>query len=241
MTRLYRPSFRSFLGCIAYSLSMALVAGIVLFMTRPHPGVLIWIGSILMLLFSFALCVQDVVVHLIQLEISSLGIRTFGGITPARAMLWSEITEALLRERHNPVSRTDRLIILKSHRGMMNYSLSVLSRSDEQEALEELNRRTRLVVMQDRRQSSRSLHHPAVSCTSAAGVLQCSLRWIPLTASRSVMWASRIPARRRRKQQRTGPLLHPVGVSVARRRCDWRCSRLMQFSSIERIPNSLTT
>lgn len=146
----FRPSFSSFVGSLAYSLSPAIVVGIVRYFKGPHLGVAIGIGSALMLLLAFFLCVQDVFVHLVQLELSSAGIRRFGGPTAAKAMLWNEVTEATLRERNNPVSRTDRFLILKSQRGMLGYPLSILSPSDESKVLEELKNRTRLVVMQDR-------------------------------------------------------------------------------------------
>lgn len=95
----FRPSFGSFLGSLAYSLSPAIVVVIVRYFKGPHLGVAIGIGSGLMILLAFFLCLQDVFVHLVRLEISSAGIRRFGGPTPAKAMLWNEVTEATLREK----------------------------------------------------------------------------------------------------------------------------------------------
>jgi hypothetical protein len=150
MNQQFHPSFGSFIGSVVFAASPALVVATVHYFMDLHPGVLIWIGSGLMLSMSFALFLQAIFVHLVRLEISAIGIRTFGGLSAAQAIRWSDVTEATLRERHNPVSRTDRLVILRSRSSMMNYPVSILSHSDELKVVEELNRRTKLVVIQDR-------------------------------------------------------------------------------------------
>jgi hypothetical protein len=124
--------------------------GVVHYLKGPQPGVLIWIASAVMLLFAFLLCMQVVFVHLVRLELSPLGIRAVGPLSGAQWLSWDEISEATLRERRNPVSRTDHLLILKSPRTMLNYPLSVLPRPAEAAVLDELRLRTRLVVIQDR-------------------------------------------------------------------------------------------
>jgi hypothetical protein len=150
MSHKFRPSFGSLLGSLAYAASPAIVVGVVHYLKGPNLGVLIWIASALMLIFAFVLCLQAVFVHLVRLEISPSGIRVAGGLSGVQWLRWEEIVEATLRERRNPVSRTDHLLILKSQRAMLNYPLSVLSQSDETAVLDELRRRTRLVVIQDR-------------------------------------------------------------------------------------------
>ena len=149
MTYRFRPSLRSFLASLAFAAIPAVIAVAVHHWLGSRMRVLVWIGSAVLVLMSFLYFVQAMSVHLIRLEISPEGIRRFGGPSGEHAMRWSEITEATLRERRNPVSRTDRLLILKSRDKMLNYPLSILSRADELKALEELNRRTKLLVIQD--------------------------------------------------------------------------------------------
>jgi len=150
MTHQFRTSFKSFLGSLAYSVSPAVVVGVVRYLKGPQLGVLIWIISALMLVYVFTLCLRDVLVHLVRLEINLTCIRVIGPFSQERLLRWEDISEATLRERRNAVSRTDHLLILKSRCTTLNYPLSVLSRPAESAVLDELRRRTRLLVIQDR-------------------------------------------------------------------------------------------
>jgi hypothetical protein len=150
MNHRFRPSLKSLIGSLAYAASPAVVVGMVYYLKGPHLGIVIWIASVLMLLLAFVLCLQAILVHLVRLEISPSGIRVAGGLSRVQWLRWEGISEATLRERRNPVSRTDHLLILKSAGVMLSYPLSVLSHSDESVVLDELRRRTKLVVIQDR-------------------------------------------------------------------------------------------
>ena len=149
MNHQFRPSFKSLIGSLAYSASPAAVVGMVYYLKGSHQGVVIGTASVVMLLLAFVLCLQSIVVHLVRLEINPTGIRVVGGLSQAQWLRWERISEATLRERRNPASRTDHLLILKSAGVTLSYPLSVLSQSDELAVLDELHRRTRLAVIQD--------------------------------------------------------------------------------------------
>lgn len=149
MTR-YHPSLGSFLGSIAYGASPAATAGVVLYLRGPESGNLLWIASLLMGLFALVLCLQAVFVHLNRLEMNERGIGVADPLTGSRWMRWEDVVDATLRERRNPVSRTDHLLILRSRSTMINYPLSILSRGAEEHVLAELRARTKLITIQDR-------------------------------------------------------------------------------------------
>jgi hypothetical protein len=150
MNRRFYPSFRSFLGSLAFDFSPLVIVGAVYYFKGSHTGILLGILSVVMIAISALQFLQTCIVHLVRLEIAPGGIRTKSALGPSMQMAWRDVIEATLRERKNPVSRTDHLLILRSAGGMMNYPLSILKRSEEAEVIEELQRRTRLGVVEDR-------------------------------------------------------------------------------------------
>jgi len=150
MTQSFRPSFKSFVGSVAFSSSLAAVALLGHYFLGSRGGLPAKIGYLAMLGFSALFLLNDINVHLRRLELTPIGIIRHGIFAGGVGMRWEEITEATLRERHNPATRTDRLLILKSPRGVFSYPLSVLSRASETAVIEELKCRSRLVIVQDR-------------------------------------------------------------------------------------------
>lgn len=150
MNRRYRPSFRSFFGSLVFDSSPLLVVAAVYYFKGFHQGLLLGIVSAGMVLYSVFLVVQSCVVFLGRLEMSPVGIRSFTAFGPMPFIKWVDINYAMLRERQNPVSRTDRLLILQTPRAKMNFPVSILSREEEQEVIDEVKRRIHLVVTEDR-------------------------------------------------------------------------------------------
>lgn len=145
----YRTSFRSFLGSLVYDLSPAAIAALVMYFVGGSAPYLLWVASGLMLLFSLLLVLQSLVVFRNRLYLDEVGIAV-AGLLSRRAMRWSEVTGATLRERKNAVSRTDRLLVLESRDRMLSYVTSTLSPPEEEAVLAEVGRRTRVVVYQDK-------------------------------------------------------------------------------------------
>lgn len=145
----YRPSLASFLGSLLYRLSPAATAGLVLYLSGPAARTLIWVLSALMGLFAVFLGLQTVLVHLNRLFIDETGVQVRGPLSDIRSR-WEDIHHATLRERENAVSRTDHLLILMGPKIYLNYPTSILSPQDEASVLEEVRKRKKLVVLQDR-------------------------------------------------------------------------------------------
>jgi hypothetical protein len=123
----------------------------IVFYFKGHDvSVFLAILAVIAILFSAYAFYLTCGVYLQQLEVSPLGIRSFTPFGTGALMEWGKINDAALRERRNPVTRTERLLILHSPYGMMTFPLSILSPKEEQEVIEEIKQRTRLVVIEDR-------------------------------------------------------------------------------------------
>lgn len=140
---------RAFCGSLFYSLSPALTAGIVLYFASGSGGWLLWIPSGFMFLLALYLSVQDVFVYLDRLYLDDARIRTANPLHTAE-LKWTEIVSATLRERVNSVSRTDRILILKSRRAELRFNTSTLSEPDETAVLAKVRAQTSLVVQRDK-------------------------------------------------------------------------------------------
>ena len=148
MTYRYRPSVTSFLGSIAFALLPASLVAVVYVLRGPDFGTILWILSGLMCLYSAFLCIQAVFVHLQSLVMNDRGFGIIGSLSRSWVD-WDQVNEATLRERHNPVTRTDRLIVLETRRGPIAFPLSVLDRRAEQDAIAHIRAHTKLVVVRD--------------------------------------------------------------------------------------------
>ena len=140
---------RAFFGSLFYGLSPALTAGIVLYFASGSAGWLLWILSGFMFLLALYLSVQCVFVHLNRLYLDDARIKTVNPLHTAE-LRWAEIVSATLRERVNSVSRTDRILILKSRRATLLFNTSTLSEPDETAVLAKVRAQTSLVVQRDK-------------------------------------------------------------------------------------------
>ena len=109
----------------------------------------LFIADSFMVLLSFFLLLQTIFVHLQTLYFDEYCIKTVSplGIIELK---WQDISDALLRERVNAISRTDHLLILKTYDGqMLTFNTSTLSPEDENFVLGKIARMVNLKVHRD--------------------------------------------------------------------------------------------
>lgn len=147
---LYKPSFKSLAASVLFALwPVGTAALITYFFWNPNRKVLLFaLGGFQVLLSGFLL-LQAVLVHCNKLWLDDGGVRVAGPLA-ATQMAWTEIASAILRERANAVSRTDRMLVLRSRRDQLIFNTSTLSPEDEEAALQIIRARTILVVQRDK-------------------------------------------------------------------------------------------
>lgn len=147
---LYKPSFESIVRSTMFALwPVGTAALVTYFFWNPDRKVLLLTLAGLQVLLSGFLLLQAVLVHCNKLWLDERGIRVAGPII-ATQMAWAEIASALLRERVNAVSRTDRMLVLRSKSNQLIFNTSVLNPRDEEAVLQAIRARTNLVVQRDR-------------------------------------------------------------------------------------------
>lgn len=149
----YRPMKKSFFSSLFLSLSPIITAGVATYFfprlfSKPIPG-LLWVLNAIMVLLSLKLLLNTLFVHKMRLYLDDHCVRSTG-LFGTTQINWSEITEALLRERQNSVSRTDHLLILTSSNHLLSFNTSILAPEDEGEVLNKVREKTNLVIHQDR-------------------------------------------------------------------------------------------
>lgn len=145
----YRPSWRAFGGSLVYDLSPVFMAAIVTYFAYESARWWLWVANAAMVLLSVYSCTQSIFVYLQRLHLDDRGIgatTVFG----ARAIAWTDVVNATLRERLNPITRTDRLLIVKSRRATMLFNTSTLSEADEEDVLAKVRARVPLLLQRDR-------------------------------------------------------------------------------------------
>jgi hypothetical protein len=137
----FKPTLRSFVLSSLYGFSPAIGASTVTyFQYEKHPTLTMVIDGITLLVCLLWL-VQGIVVHLQQLYITDEGIVISGWAAPY-GLQWSDIRRAILRERHNILSGTDKLlVIIGPGEKKLNYPVSILSTTDQTEGMQEVRRR----------------------------------------------------------------------------------------------------
>lgn len=145
----YRPSLDAFWGSFFFGLTPALTAGLFAYFAGGTAGAWFWVPSALMFLLSLYLSVQCVLVFMDRLHLDERLIRAAGPLHKVE-ITWGEVTGAVLRERANPVSRTDRMLVIRSRRDTLIFHTSTLSEADEEEVLKLVRARVSLTVQRDR-------------------------------------------------------------------------------------------
>lgn len=155
MKRSYRPSISSLFFSFLWGISPAVVAlvGYLIAHEEASDKGLIWflvVVSVAMCFWSVLLIIQTIAVHMRRVTIDEKSI-TVAGPLGTTTIAFSSVAEAILRERVNPISRTDHLIMIRSHSGgFLVYNPSALSRSDEESFLSLLRRHVDLKVISDK-------------------------------------------------------------------------------------------
>ena len=155
MKRTYKPNTSSLFGSFLWDFSPAIIA--IIGYRFAHAGAtakglgwLLVVGTVAMCLFSFFLLIQTIAVHLRRVTIEEESISVTGPLGTT-TVGFSSIVKAVLRERVNPVSRTDHLILIESRNGaLLTFNSSTLSRDDEDDFLTELRRHVDLQIVRDK-------------------------------------------------------------------------------------------
>lgn len=119
------------------------------FFIWEEAGALMLIVGTLMGLLSLILLVQDVFVHLQRVYVDE---RCLTLVSPLGRQLiaWSDLTGAVLKERNNAMTRTDRLLLLQGQTSRVLFCPSTLSEIDEQRLLRFVRSKTVVVVEQSK-------------------------------------------------------------------------------------------
>ena len=144
----YRPSMASFLGSSLYRLSPAMVAGLMIYLAGHRFNVAMWIATAIMFAFALWLFAETITVHTISIDADDEGVR-LSSRGRVMALRWRDISSAILRERPNPITRTDRLLILKSGDRQLPLNISTLRPEDEAALLDLARRKTHVIVHED--------------------------------------------------------------------------------------------
>ena len=138
----FKPTLRSFIRSLIWDISPIVTASLVTyFMHDKAESIVIIIIDVIAVLFSLYLILQTIIVHLQKITLLNEGI-FISGLGKPFGLRWSDIENATLRERHNLISGTDRLLILYSKTGIRwAYNTSTLSKRDENILLSEVRKR----------------------------------------------------------------------------------------------------
>jgi hypothetical protein len=153
MTHHFRPSASSLIASFGWDVSPAVVAALGWHFSsaRAAEKELGWLLLLLtgaMCLWSIFLILQTIVVHLKSISVDETGI-TVRGLGEG-SLRYQDVAEAQLRERRNVVSRTDRLLMIRSNGGeLLMFNPSTLRRSDEDALLSLLRKRIRITTVGD--------------------------------------------------------------------------------------------
>lgn len=146
----FKPTLRSFIRSLIWDISPAVTALVVTYFTYEKAGLIIIILGVLMGLFSLYLILQTIIVHLQKITLLDEGI-FISGLGRPFGLRWSDIEKGTIRERHNIISGTDRLLILYSKNGhILSYNTSTLSKHDENIVLSEVRKRIPTAAIFDR-------------------------------------------------------------------------------------------
>lgn len=155
MTRIYKPNTSSLLASFVWDFSPALIA--LIGYCFAHEGAsarglgwLLLVATVAMCLFSVFLLLQTIAVHLRSVTIWEDRI-SVTGLLGGTTIPFSSIAKAVLRERVNPVSRTDHLVLIQSRTGqLLTSNSSTLPPDDEDDFLTELRRHVDLQEVRDK-------------------------------------------------------------------------------------------
>ena len=141
----YKPekSVAAFMWCL-WPMLVAVIG--TPFIYGKHPTITI-IMDVVMVLLSSYLLLSTVLVMRTTIYVDDECIAVRSPLVSSR-ISWSEVTNAVLRERRNAVSRTDTWLTIKSPNNFLSCNPSALSLADEKAVLAKVRSKTELVVKQ---------------------------------------------------------------------------------------------
>jgi hypothetical protein len=139
--RHFRPTLWSFVGSSLYGCTPAIAAAIATyFQYDKHPTLILIADGITILLCLFLLF-QCIVVHLQRLHITDEGI-IIAGCWATYGIRWDDMQKAVLRERRNILSGTDKLLVIHGQAdSKIGFPVSILSSAAQNDVMREVRRR----------------------------------------------------------------------------------------------------
>ena len=139
--RTFRPTLLSFILSLLYGITPAITAAFITYFLYEKSGIVLIVLDIITGIFCIYLILQTVFVHLQKISLLDDGIVISGLIRPY-GLRWSDIDKCLVRERHNFLSGTDKLLVFNpKQNNTMAYPISILSKEDQSVILFEVRRR----------------------------------------------------------------------------------------------------
>ena len=137
---IYKPTLRSFICSVGYLSILLLPPATVTYVYyHKSPTFVVTVDVLVGLVFIWQLW-STIIAHrnVVVVSYEGIGVRN---MFAARFLEWESVKGALIRERHNKISRTDRLVKIESIDGeVLMFPLSVFSRAAEIEIMERLRR-----------------------------------------------------------------------------------------------------
>lgn len=141
----FRPTFVSFLSAAAYSSTPAATAGLCTFLLWEKRGIGLLVAGALMATLSLVLLLLDAMIHLVQVKVDEVAI-SLAGPFGRKCLPWAKVQSAVLKERENTISRTDRLLVLRGASQRVEFNVSTLSVTDEARLLDFVRQKVPLMV-----------------------------------------------------------------------------------------------
>jgi len=139
--RPFRPTLWSFVHSSLYRMTPAMTGAAIVYFFYEKNGAIAVVTAVLSALFCIYLLLQTIVVHTQRIYLLDDAI-VISGIGRPYGIPWSEVEKAVVRERHNLLSGTDKLLVIVSRQGaQMAYPVSILSRDAQKHVLREVRRR----------------------------------------------------------------------------------------------------
>lgn len=136
-----KPTFRSFILSTLYRLTPAMSAIVISIFLIEKAKVFVIIADVVTAIFCLYLLISTIFVHLQKIYLLDDGI-VIERLQSRYGVRWEQIQKATVRERHNYLSGTDKLLILYGpHRPIIAYPISILSNSDQKKLLREVRRK----------------------------------------------------------------------------------------------------
>ena len=145
----YRPTIKSFFGSLVYDCWILFLAAILTFFAYRTCPRIILVFDIIAVVITLVLLTQTIFVHCTKIYLDDERVITSSPLSRTE-IYWQDVTEAILYERRNIMSRTDHLLLLRTRNSMISCNTSTLDPSDEERVLGMVRSKTNLAVRRSR-------------------------------------------------------------------------------------------